>query len=77
MHQLCKACEETGTLMEINTRHKHLTADEIKIAADYDVSFIIDSDAHRPQEIGNFAEGVVRAASAGLELSRIVNIKEI
>ena len=77
MHELCKACEKTGTLMEINTRHRHLTEEEIRIAADYDVRFIIDSDAHRPSEIGNFVEGVVRASRAGLSIDRIVNIEPL
>jgi putative hydrolase len=68
------ACEETDTLMEINTRHNHLTVDEIKIAMKYDVSFIISSDAHKPETVGNFPDGVIRAYDAGLEIGRIVNI---
>ena len=74
MAELARACEETNTLMEINTRHKHLTVEEIRIAMEYDVKFIIDSDAHKPSEVGNFAEGIRRALEAGLEIERIVNI---
>ena len=77
LRALCKACEETHTLMEINTRHRHLTADELRVAMEYDVSFIIDSDAHRPQEVGHFANGVARALSAGLDLTRIVNLEPV
>lgn len=73
---ICKACEETNTLMEINTRHKHLSAEDIAVAAAYDVQFIISSDAHKPEQVGTFAEGVMRAEQAGLPLSRIVNIAE-
>jgi len=76
MKEISQACEKTGTMMEISTRHTHLTVDEIKIAADYDVKFVIDSDAHRPCEIGNYAGGIARAQEAGLDISRIVNIKE-
>lgn len=71
------ACEETGTLMEINTHHDHLTVDEIRVAMQNDVSFIIDSDAHKPTDVGNFSGGVLRALEAGLDIARIVNIEEI
>lgn len=74
--EISRACQETGTLMEINTHHDHLTVDEIRIAAQYDVKFIIDSDAHKPQHVGNFQDGVVRALEAGLDISRIVNVVE-
>lgn len=77
LRALCKACEETNTLMEINTRHRHLTADELRTAMEYDVRFIIDSDAHRPQEVGNYAGGMLRALHAGLDLTRIVNIEPV
>lgn len=70
-------CAETDTLMEINTWHGHMTEEEIRIAAQAeDVKFIISSDAHSPQRVGDFQEGVERAARAGLDLVRIVNIEE-
>ena len=72
-----KACEENKTLMEINTRHKHLTAAELKTAMKYDVKFIISSDAHSPERVGDFREGVLRALEAGLDLTRIVNIERM
>lgn len=74
---LSKACEETGTWMEISTWHPHLTVDEIKIAAKYDVKFIISSDAHTPGRVGSFFGGLERAREAGLDLERIVNIEKI
>ena len=76
MRALCKACEETDTLMEISTRHTHLTAEEIRIAANYDVKFAISSDAHVPDKVGNYIAGVERAIEAGLDLERIVNIEK-
>jgi len=76
IRELCKACEDTGTLMEINARHTHMTIDEIKIAAEYDVKFIIGSDAHKPGQVGRYVMSVARAMEAGLDLSRIVNLEE-
>lgn len=74
---IAKACEEQGTLMEISTWHKHLTVDEIKTAALTDVRFIISSDAHVPERIGDFQGGLDRAIEAGIDLDRIVNIERV
>ena len=71
---ISKACEETGTLMEISNHHAELSVPSIKIAAKYDVSFIISSDAHVPQNVGTFDKALARAEEAGLDLERIVNL---
>ena len=77
MDRVAKACEETGTWMEISTHHAHLTPAEIEICAKYDVRFVISSDAHVPEKVGTFEPGIEKARLAGLDLSRIVNIEEI
>lgn len=73
---IARACADTGTFIEINDKHHHLTVDEIKIAAAYDVKFIIGSDAHIPSRVGSFEEPLKRALEAGLDPARIVNIAE-
>ena len=72
--EVAKACAETGTLMEISTWHDALTIEGIRECARQDVSFIISSDAHRPQRVGTFSGGLERAKKAGLDLSRIKNL---
>ena len=72
---VAKACEETDTLVEINARHKHPNADELKIFAAHDVKFIIGSDAHRPDNVGRYAESLALAFEAGIDAERIVNIE--
>lgn len=74
---IAEACADTNTLMEISTWHDHLTVEELKIAMETDAQFIISSDAHTPQRIGDFEGGLERAVEAGLDLSRIVNLREI
>ena len=74
---IARACADTGTLIEINDKHHHLTVDEIKTAAAFDVKFIIGSDAHIPSKVGSFEGPLARALEAGLDPARIVNIKEI
>ena len=73
--EVAKACEETGTLVEINSRHKHPDADDLKIYAAYDVKFVINSDAHKPSNVGRYAESMALAIEAGIAPERIVNIE--
>lgn len=76
MRPIAEACADTDTLMEISTWHDHLTVEELKIAAQTDAQFIINSDAHHPKRIGDFEGGLERAFEAGIDLSRIVNLRE-
>ena len=73
---IAQVCEEYGTWMEINNRHGCLTVEGIKQAAKYDVSFTIGSDAHVPGDVGKYSEALSRAVEAGLDLSRIVNLRQ-
>jgi len=77
MDELARACENTGTLMEISTWHKHLTFDEIKRVSAYDVGFVVSSDAHTPGRVGDVSDAVKRAFEAGLDPERIINIAKI
>ena len=74
-HRVAKACEETNTLVEINARHKHPNVDDLKIYAQYDVQFVISSDAHLPIHVGRYAESLALAMEAGIDVDRIVNIE--
>ncbi len=74
---IAKACEETGTMMEISTWHEAPVTEELKKLALTDVRFIISSDAHSPQRVGTFVPGLKRALEAGLDPARIDNLEEI
>lgn len=76
MGAIARACADTGTLMEISALHEHLTVDEIRIAAKTDAKFVISSDAHTPDKVGSFREGVRKALEAGLDMERVVNVRE-
>ena len=75
-HAVARACEETGTLVEINARHRHPDADDLRIYKQYDVKFVISSDAHRPKHVGRYAESLALAIEAGIDPGRIVNIEK-
>lgn len=71
---IARACQETNTLMEISTWHKHLNLEELKLLKKTDNLFVISSDAHTPNRVGDFEMGLARALEAGIEPERIVNI---
>lgn len=69
------AAEKTKTMLEINNSHGHLNTEEIKIASKYDVKFVINSDAHVKENIGSYDKALKASLDAGLDLSRIINLK--
>lgn len=72
--EISKACEQRGTLMEINDHHNGLSVEGIRIAAKYNVNFVISSDAHLSCNVGNNSNAIDRAAKAGLPFERIINL---
>ncbi len=72
---LAKVCEREGTWLEINTNHCKLTEDFKKIAEDTKVNFIINSDAHNPDNVGELSSGLDIINKLKLDRDRIVNIQ--
>jgi putative hydrolase len=73
---VAKAAARYGVILEINPRHHHLNAAEIKIAMAYPVNFAINSDAHHREALGDMKNAPEIIAAAGLPRERIVNITE-
>lgn len=72
--EIALACADRGTLMEISTWHNWLTVDGIREAARTDARFVISSDAHTPERIGDCEGAVDRIREAGLGFERVVNL---
>lgn len=72
---LAREAKKVGTALEINSKHSQLSVESIKLANEEDVDFIINSDAHRPEDVGNIQAALKRAELANLPLSRIKNIR--
>ncbi|MDR0596023.1 MAG: PHP domain-containing protein [Clostridiales Family XIII bacterium] len=75
--ELAAVCAETRTLLELNTSHRSLSARDIMEMAAYGADFIIGSDAHTPQRVGDFRSAVDLVIEAGLDPARVVNLKII
>lgn len=71
--ELAKAAAKRGTALEINASHGFLTVEYIKVAMEEEVKFMINSDAHRPEDVGKVEKGIRRALEANLKVEKIVN----
>ena len=74
--EVAKASVKNDTALEINSSHGHLTVEYIKVAMKEGAKFVINSDAHRPEDIGNVEKGINRAIQAGLSVDSIINAEE-
>lgn len=75
--ELAQVCRERGTALEINSRHRRVTLDFIKRAHKCGAKFIISSDAHSPQHVGNMIHGIHLVALAGLSVEDIINARPL
>lgn len=74
--RLAKAAILRKTALEINAGHGYMTVDYVKIAKAQGAKFVIDSDAHVPENVGNFRKGIEIADKAELTVSDIINAEE-
>lgn len=72
---LAKVCANQGTLLEINARHGQLIKSFVEIAAKTKVKFILNSDAHSPNEVGEFTAVLKVINDLKIDPKRIVNIR--
>lgn len=71
--ELAKVASRENTALEINSSHGFLSTEYIKIALEEKAKFIISSDAHKPDDIGNFANALERVREVGLSTDMILN----
>ncbi len=72
--ELAKACRQAETALEINVSHGYLTEDFVRIAAREGVKFVISSDAHRPEDVGNMHKGIELVKKIGLPMEQVLNL---
>lgn len=75
LSEVAKTAFAKGTALEINNSHGHLTYEEILEVKDSGCMFSINSDAHRPENIGKFGNAIERAERAGITEERILNAR--
>lgn len=63
---LAKGAGELGVLLEINAARVTMSKEELRCASACGASFLLGSDAHKPQNVGNFTLGLAAAREAGV-----------
>ena len=72
--EVAKACAQNGVAYEINCAHLYQTPEELKIAAREGVDFVINSDAHFIETVGDLEAGLKIAMKAGIDKEKIKNL---
>ena len=71
--KLARAAMEHGTALEINAGHGYMTEEYVRIAKANGAKFAIGSDAHYPENVGDFKKALKIAKNAGLTKNDIIN----
>lgn len=65
---LARGAKQLGVMIEINSHHITLSADDIRTVDRIGAIMRPDSDAHSPERVGDLAPALAAAAAAGVEL---------
>lgn len=74
--ELAAACAKRDTALEINTGHHYDKEELVRIASKKGVDFVVSSDAHFPQTVGELSEGVALLEKFNIPVERVVNARE-
>ena len=75
IEEIAKVAKHTNTKLEINSSHGFLNIEQLNQIKDIGNKFIIGSDAHKPENVGNFALAMKNIREANLDLALVENIK--
>ncbi len=74
---VARMAKEKGTLIELNGKRINFTDKELEIMASEGVKFIVDSDAHSPERVGEVNKALNLIFRLNLPLNQIVNIDKL
>ncbi len=72
--EVAKAAADYGTYIELNSKKVHLTDEELCAVANTGVNFIISSDAHSPDRVGEISLVEQMLSRVQIDRERIMNI---
>ncbi|MEN6389639.1 MAG: PHP domain-containing protein [Syntrophomonas sp.] len=72
--EVARACVQKEVLFEINCGHEHPGFSDIMEANRIGVNFIVNSDAHFPDTVGELAYGKRAIEMLGIDPERVVNL---
>lgn len=72
--EVAKCAADHGTYIELNAKKQHLTDDELYEVEKTGVRFVVDSDAHSVERVGDVALAEEQISRVGIPLNRIDNV---
>ncbi|MDR0425799.1 MAG: PHP domain-containing protein [Clostridiales bacterium] len=75
--EVARACKHYGTFMELNGKKVSMTDRELERLTAEGTSFIVDSDAHSVERIGDFSVPLKVVDRLGIPYDRLVNWEKI
>lgn len=77
IREVARACKHFGTYFELNGKRIKISDEELGLAAGEDCEFIVNSDAHTPDRVGDVASALAAAGRVGIPVERIANIDRL
>lgn len=74
---VAKMCKQKGVYVELNGKRINFTDDEILTMASEGVKFIVNSDAHSPDRVGEVNNGMNLIYRLNIPLSQVANIDKL
>lgn len=75
--KVAEECKKHGVLVELNARRLCFSADETKKLVDMGTMFLLDSDAHRCQRVGECNKGLNHVVKYDIPLSQVANLDKL
>lgn len=72
--EVAKCCRDYGTYLEISSKKDHFTDEELAAAAATGVKFVVNSDAHSVDRVGDTLRAEEQIMRVGIDLNQIENI---
>ena len=72
--EVAKVASDYGTLIELNSKKVHLTDEELFNLVKTGVNFVIDSDAHTPDRVGEISLVEQQLSRVNVPRERIMNV---
>lgn len=75
--KVAEACARTNTYIELNGKRIHFNSEDVKGMLETDVKFVVSSDAHSPERVGDDSLGLQVANMYGIPIERIINMQDV
>ena len=77
MREVAEVAADLGTYIELNGKRESLTDEEVEEVLKTNATFIMNSDAHSKEHIGDVSVPLAQAERVGIPVERIANVTRL